>query len=218
MPEVAIKTFVDQKVLILTRFDRKLIDNGIIRLPQEDMCQALGILSGKKYQSDGGPSIKDVMGVLKTSSNSLADQHTFMKIQVIYWLLAAIDGHAKNFSIFLQPRSLFSLTPIYDVISVYPYFGQENIPSKQKIKMAMAVYGEKKLHYKWNEILRRHWLTTAQKIGFAVDEMEAILNDLNKQVPIAIDSTLAELPNGFPEKISNLIIDGIYKCLNKLKV
>jgi len=186
VPEVAIKTFVDQKVLILTRFDRKLIDNGIIRLPQEDMCQALGILSGKKYQSDGGPSIKDVMGVLKTSSNSLADQHTFMKTQVVYWLLAAIDGHAKNFSIFLQPRGLFSLTPIYDVISVYPYFGQENIPSKQKIKMAMAVYGEKKLHYKWNEILRRHWLTTAQKIGFAV-----IVNKFKQSILIpSIDLTL----------------------------
>ncbi|HEW98413.1 MAG: type II toxin-antitoxin system HipA family toxin [Candidatus Parabeggiatoa sp. nov. 3] len=215
VPEIAIKTFIDQKVLTITRFDRKLTDNNIVRLPQEDMCQALGVFSGRKYQNDGGPGITDMMGILKTSINALADQHTFMRSQVVYWLLAAIDGHAKNFSIFLQPQG-FSLSPIYDVISVYPYLGKGNIPPKQKIKMALAVYGEKKAHYKWAEILRRHWITTAQKVDFAVDEMEMILNDLVEQVPIAIESTLAELPDGFPANISDSIANGITRCLKKL--
>ena len=215
VPDVAINTFVDQKVLIVARFDRKLTNDNIIRLPQEDMCQALGILSGNKYQQEGGPGIAAIMTILKTSSNALADQYTFMKAQVVYWLLAANDGHAKNFSIFLRPEG-FSLTPVYDVISVYPYFGQGNIPSKGKIKMAMAVYG-KRPYYRREQILRRHWFTTAQKVGFLGNMMEAILTDLINQVPTAIESTLAELPDGFPIDISDSIANGVLKYLERLK-
>lgn len=208
-----IETFVDQKVLVVERFDRKIIKENIIRLPQEDMCQALGVVSGSKYQEHGGPGIQDIMGLLKTSEKALQDQYLFMKAQVAFWLLSAIDGHAKNFSIFLKPHG-YSLTPFYDVMSAYPYFGQGNI-QKQKIKMAMGIYGKNK-HYKWQGILKRHWFSMAEKVKFPEGEMTRLIEELVESVPVAIEKTSKELPKDFPRLVSETITEGVLACLQKL--
>lgn len=106
----AIGRFGDQKALIVERFDRKKADSGEywLRLPQEDFCQALGYPSAKKYESDGGPGIKDIARLLATSETATADLATFILSQLVFWMLAATDGHAKNFSIFLQPEGAYS--------------------------------------------------------------------------------------------------------------
>ena len=88
------------------------------------------------------------------SSNMMEDSKNFMKTVFAFWLPGAIDGHAKNFSIFLNPRNEFNLTPVYDLVSVYPLVVKKQI-SKQKFKMAMAVRG-KSVHYEWDEIPIRH--------------------------------------------------------------
>lgn len=114
--------FEDLKVLSVKRFDRRVSrdKSWIMRLPQEDMCQALGVSYNIKYQSDGGPGIKDIMNVLLGSANSIADRDIFYRTQVFFWLLAAIDGHAKNFSLFIEAEGKYRLTPLYDMISAYP--------------------------------------------------------------------------------------------------
>jgi len=209
----SITTFIDQYALVVERFDRKVSHDGIIRLPQEDMCQALGVVSGSKYQEHGGPGIQDIMELLKTSGEALSDRYLFMKAQVVFWLLAAIDGHAKNFSIFLRTQG-YSLTPFYDVMSAYPYFGQGNI-QKQKIKMAMGIYGKNK-HYKWYGILKRHWFSMAEKVKFPEDEMTHLIDELIESVPIAIEKTLKDLPEDFPRLVSKTIAEGALNCLKKL--
>ena len=75
------------------------LNSGAMTLPQEDMCQALGVGPGLKYQADGGPGITDIMQVLLGAENADADRERFIQSQVLFWLLAAIDGHAKNFSL-----------------------------------------------------------------------------------------------------------------------
>jgi len=74
----------------------------------------LGIPPTRKYQSDGGPGIVDVLDLLDGVTEPRVDRMRFMKAQVLFWLLAAGDGHAKNFSLFLTPSS-FKLTPLYDL-------------------------------------------------------------------------------------------------------
>lgn len=207
-----IGSFIEQKVLVVERFDRKITDDNIIRLPQEDMCQALGAVSGSKYEEHGGPGIQDIMAVLKTSEKALHDQYLFMKAQVVFWLLAGIDGHAKNFSIFLKPQG-YSLTPFYDVMSAYPYLGQGSI-QKQKIKMAMGLDGKNK-HYKWNEIQSRHWFTMSKKVKFPENEVIRIIEELVETVPIAIEKTLNEIPKGYPSLIYEVIEKGVISCLLK---
>jgi Uncharacterized protein related to capsule biosynthesis enzymes len=141
--------FEDIKVLAVERFDRAWAHGEsntpwIMRLPQEDMCQATGTPPGLKYESDGGPGIRAIMKLLTTSSESERDRRNFFRAQVIFWMLGATDGHAKNFSIFLQAGGAYHLTPFYDVLSAYPVMGKgANMLSPFKAKLAMAVRSKK---------------------------------------------------------------------------
>ena len=121
--------FENVKVLAVERFDRKMSSDKtwLMRLPQEDMCQALGISPNLKYQSDSGPGINAIMQLLLGSANAIADRDTFYKSQILFWLLAAIDGHAKNFSIFIEPDGKYRLTPLYDIMSAYPLIAKKQL-------------------------------------------------------------------------------------------
>ncbi len=104
------------KALVVERFDRHyaLDRSWIMRLPQEDFCQVLNVPSARKYESHGGPSIADIMTILLESATPEQDRYMFMKSQVLFWLLAATDGHAKNFSVFTEPEGSFRMTPLCD--------------------------------------------------------------------------------------------------------
>ncbi|MFX5521492.1 HipA domain-containing protein, partial [Acinetobacter baumannii] len=85
------------------------------------------------------------------------DRRTFFQAQVIFWMLRAPDGHAKNFSLFLRPEGRYQLTPLYDVLSAHPIIGEApGRLSAFKIRMAMAVRSQN-AHYRMREIERRHW-------------------------------------------------------------
>lgn len=90
-----------------------------------------------------------------------------MAAQILFWLLRAPDGHAKNFSIQLLPRGRFQLTRLYDVMSAYPVLGDgANQWSPFEIKLAMALIGKNR-HYEMHGIQRRHFNSTAQKLVMA---------------------------------------------------
>ncbi len=116
--ETEIQSFEDEKVLIVTRFDRRVSPGGrIIRLPHEDFCQATGTPSALKYESDGGPGIQTIMGILSSARDPRNDRLLLLKALMLDWLLAAPDAHAKNFSIALLAGGMFSLAPVYDITS-----------------------------------------------------------------------------------------------------
>ena len=98
-----------------------------MRLPQEDFCQALGINSGLKYESDGGVGIKEIMDFLNGSYNAKIDRINFFKTNFLFWVLGAIDGHAKNFSLFIEPEGKYRLTPLYDIMSAYPLIAKKQL-------------------------------------------------------------------------------------------
>jgi len=215
VPTVNIECFEDCKVLVVERFDRELSNDSswIIRLPQEDMCQAKAVSPALKYESDGGPSIADVMELLKSSVKAEQDRKQFMKTVFIFWLLGAIDGHAKNFSIFLKQGGRFELTPIYDVISAYPIAAKHQIEYRN-LKMAMAVNGKNK-HYNLHEIMPRHWFDESRKAGFPEAEMQDIIDSVLGSLDSVIDNVTSLSPTGFPEDISVPIFDGMRKIANK---
>lgn len=209
-----ISQFGSQKVLVVERFDRKIVSDNIVRLPQEDMCQALGMFGGAKYEENGGPGAKHIMDLLGNSTNANEDRFTFMKTQLVFWLLAAIDGHGKNFSIFLTAEG-FNLTPLYDVLSSYPYFGQGNIQVR-KIKMAMKVHG-KNSHYKWHDIMPRHWISNAKILKFNPQSMETIISQVSEMATEALERTFAEGGALFDTKIGDAIAQGVYDALKQLQ-
>ncbi|MEF3034441.1 HipA domain-containing protein, partial [Pseudomonas aeruginosa] len=79
-----------------------------------------------KYERDGGPGIADIAARLRLSvnPNAEADLDNFLSAQILFWMLAAIDGHAKNFSLHLLPQGRYRLTPFYDVLSAWPAAGK----------------------------------------------------------------------------------------------
>ncbi|AMV73086.1 type II toxin-antitoxin system serine/threonine protein kinase toxin HipA [Desulfuromonas carbonis] len=207
-----IMTFESIKTLVVERFDRRWAKDRswLIRLPQEDMCQALNVPPNLKYESDGGPGIEEIMALLLGSENSLEDRKLFMTQVFLFWVLGAIDGHAKNFSIFLLPTGAYRLTPAYDVISAYPI-----LKSRKEISMAMAVSGNRR-HYKWEGIFARHWFATAKRCNFPKDEMSEILGRVLGDVDKVIEKVAADLPVGFPDKVATAIFSGMRKARDRM--
>lgn len=203
-------SFEDQKVLVVERFDRRWqgIPQGaqqgtqfrptattwIARLPQEDFCQIAGLAPTQKYEADGGPSMRQCLEQLAGSQDADEDRARFVLAQLAFWLLAATDGHAKNFSIFLQSGGTFRLTPLYDVLSAWPVIGRgANMIPIHDAKLAMGLHATS-THYKIKEIRIRHWKLLAQTCGVAgvwermlalVDRVERALADVERQLPPA---------------------------------
>ncbi len=213
--DARVVSFNDVKTLVVTRFDRRWAedDKWLIRLPQEDLCQALGIDPGLKYEYDGGPSIQAIMNLLLGSQEALQDRKQFMKAVFLFWVMGAIDGHAKNFSIFIKPQGRYQLTPLYDVISAYPLAAKRQI-EWQGLKMAMSVKGKNK-HYYWNNIQIRHWLSTAAQCQFSETIMQDIIDDVFDNMENVITRVTRMLPKNFPEQISDAIFAGMRKVKNR---
>ncbi len=215
--ESELRVFGSTKVLVVTRFDRALHSSGRywLRLPQEDFCQATATPASRKYEADGGPGLVEIARILQGSESREADLETLMRAQLLFWMLAAIDGHAKNFSIRLLPQGRFRLTPLYDVISAWPVAGarHDQIHPK-KLKLAMALRGTKK-HYRIDEIRRRHFDETARACGLG-GEMEAIIAEVVAKTPAVIDAVAAALPKGFPEAVFESVTKGLAKSADAL--
>jgi serine/threonine-protein kinase HipA len=213
-----IATFEDQKVLVVERFDRRYASDGswILRLPQEDMCQATGTSAADKYESDGGPGIQKIMEVLAGSERSAIDKRHFFMTQIVFWMLAATDGHAKNFSIAHLKSNRYEATPIYDVLSAHPIIGNgPNLLSARRVKLAMAVRGNN-AHYLINDIRRRHWIAQGQRVTLApadVEEMITTLTDMTEDVVAEVE---ALLPAAFPTDVSDRIFEGLRQQSAKL--
>ncbi|MBB3257710.1 serine/threonine-protein kinase HipA [Paraburkholderia bannensis] len=203
--------FEDTKALVVERFDRRLARNGrwIVRLPQEDLCQATGTPGIVKYEADGGPGINAVMAVLGGSSHSEQDRRHFFLAQILFWLLAATDGHAKNFSIAHLPGSRYVATPLYDVLSAHPIIGRgRNQLAAQRASLAMAVRG-RNAHYRIAQIFPRHWIAQGQRVGFSVEEVEEMMATLAQQTERVIDEVGAQLPDDFPLDVAEAIFAGM---------
>lgn len=214
----AILQFGSQKVLGVERFDRKYHPSGtwIMRLPQEDFCQALGVPPHLKYESDGGPGLADLSSVLRGSQRAEEDLTTLLTSQLLFWLLGAPDGHAKNFSIKLLAGGRYQMTPLYDVMSIWPIEGGgANQYSRHKARLAMALLGKNK-HYRFADVQRRHFNATAAKCFLRADA-EDIIERVLAQTTAAIDAVAARLPTGFPQREAETIFTGIERSAKQLK-
>jgi serine/threonine-protein kinase HipA len=199
-----IADFAGRRTLVIERFDRLWTkDKRLLRIPQEDCCQALSVPVGRKYETSGGPGIVAIAQLLKGSDTPAQDLRRFFKTQILFWLLAATDGHAKNFSIRLAPGGRFVLTPLYDVLSVQPNFDAGRIRHTQ-MKLAMAVGTNR--HYRLDEIAPRHFLQTAKQCDIPAAVAEGVLDEIADTAPRAMEKALAALPKGFPEPLARSIV------------
>ena len=183
-------------------------------MPQEDFCQALGVAGSQKYEADGGPGMREILRVLDASSHAAADKLAFVKAQMVFWLLAATDGHAKNFSIFLERGGGYRLTPFYDVLSAWPVIGHgANLIAPQKAKLAMALRS-KSAHWGVADIQARHWDGVAKLAGLG--DARALCDELAAQVPDVLRHVEAQLPDGFPQPLVSAVFEGMRATAKRL--
>ncbi len=212
--ECQIQDFGARRALVVKRFDRSWHPQGwIARLPQEDFCQAKGVASDQKYEQKGGPSIEACLAVLKGGEAFHEDGRNFLCAQLLFWFLAAIDGHAKNFSLFVLPGGRYRMTPLYDVLSAWPLIGTgPHALQYKKTKLAMAVRG-KSAHYKLSEIQYRHWKALAQRSG--VDGAWDAMLDMTHRLDAALTTVEQRLPADFPVELAHTVFQGVRQHLEQ---
>ncbi|CAB3769936.1 type II toxin-antitoxin system HipA family toxin [Paraburkholderia humisilvae] len=218
--EARIATFGKQRVLVVERFDRLMSSDGtrLFRLIQEDFCQATGTSPLVKYENEGGPGLKQLFTLVQQSLDAGRDLRALMASQLLFWMLRAPDGHAKNFSIRLQAGTAgrFRLTPMYDVMSAYPVIGDgPNQWAAQDLKLAMALLGKNR-HYLMHNIQRRHFNSTAKKVGYG-ENAEPLLQELVKRTPEVVAQVQAELPPGFSQRVADKVLGGLLGAARALE-
>ncbi len=214
--EATIEQFEDQIVLSVTRFDRLWTeDNRLLRLPQEDFCQALSVPSAQKYQRDGGPGILTILERLKESDRPVEDRRSVLKAQMAFWLIGATDGHAKNFSIAHRPGGGFKLTPLYDILSAQPLAAAGTL-RRNRFKMAMSVGNGN--HYRMDEIQKRHFRETADAAGLPVGAVDEICGEFEKNVPAALDQIASLAGNVIPAGLVDSLVAGVRSRHHALKL
>jgi serine/threonine-protein kinase HipA len=209
MAHTEMAMFGDQRALIVERFDRQWMEDGkwVARLPQEDFCQALGLPPRLKYENDGGPTVAAGLTLLAGSADAGTDRMAFQLAQLAFWLMAAPDGHAKNFSIFLRQGNAYEMTPLYDVLSVWPYVGRNRGQLHlRELRLAMALRS-RNTHYEIHTIRARHWHDLAMKNGGP--RVWEAMHGLVDGVAQALDNVEMQLPRGFPERIWDPISNGM---------
>jgi serine/threonine-protein kinase HipA len=142
--ESTLRSFAGQEALVVERYDRaRSRDGRLIRLHQEDACQALAVSPLRKYESEGGPGPAQIVNLLlRESGEPETDVGVFVDALGFNWVIGGTDAHAKNYSLLLSPGSV-RLAPLYDLISVLPYAHRLH---HRHAKLAMRIDRE---HHLW---------------------------------------------------------------------
>jgi serine/threonine-protein kinase HipA len=154
--------------------------------------------------------MRQILDLLKASDESEADQRLFFKAQIVFWLLGATDGHAKNFSIALLPGGRFRLTPLYDVMSAQPNVDAGEI-RHNRMKLAMACRRQSPLRHRPNHAAA--FLQTAAGGGVPAALVQSILVEIENDTDRAIDGAVDGLPPRFPERIVSSVIESVRRRL-----
>lgn len=211
--QTEIATFGERKALVIERFDRLWTSDGrLIRLPQEDCCQALSIPPTQKYQNEGGPGVVEIMDVLQASDEPVTDRVDFFKANILFWLMGATDGHAKNFSVALLPGGRFRMTPFYDVLTVQPTVDAFQL-NRKDFRLAMRM--GKSNHYKVGDVIGRHITETGLQSGLSREAIAEVFESIRAEAGTAMEETFGALPENFPA----VLVDSLTKAIkDRLKL
>ncbi len=200
-----IMRFGDEAIIVIERYDRATLEQGqgILRLHQEDLCQALGRMPTSKYQNEGGPTPAEVAGLLRDySSRPMDDIYRFIDALAFNWLTGGTDAHAKNYSILLGPQGQVRLAPLYDLASVLPY---EKLDPR-RIKLAMKVGSKYRLH----DIQTRHWQQLAEQCLVSTERVLARVRELTGILPEKAKVIASEAKD---DGLSESVIDVLLQCM-----
>jgi serine/threonine-protein kinase HipA len=170
-----VKWFEDQIAIVIERYDRERTPSGIIRVHQEDLCQALAILPTRKYENDGGPGARAAVELLKTfSGRPQEDVQRFVDALAFNWLIGGTDAHAKNYSVLIGAEGRARLAPLYDIASILPYDFDV-----QRVRLAMKVGGT----YRLRDVGSRQWRKLAADLRLNPDALLQRIREMAVMLP-----------------------------------
>ena len=210
-----IRRFEDQIAIVIERYDRVRTGGAIRRIHQEDVCQAMGLLPTRKYQSDGGPGVHEIAELLSTFSTApVEDTKTFVAAIGFNWLVAGTDAHAKNYALLLGSEARIRLAPLYDLASALPYPGMRPIG----LRLAMKIGGE----YGLRNIAARHWRRFAAEAHQNPDDVSANLRATAGAMPDHVSAIQKRAKNDglahpIVDRLSEKLIDRAKECQRLLK-
>ncbi|MDR3491515.1 MAG: type II toxin-antitoxin system HipA family toxin [Gammaproteobacteria bacterium] len=166
VPDIQLRQVKDITYLLIERYDRRIKDKHVERVHQEDFCQALGTLTSKKYQNEGGPGFKECFELLKSTTQPAIDRNYLASALVFNYLIGNMDAHGKNFSLLHYTQSNIRLAPFYDMICtrVYPTLTS---------KMAMKIGSQ----YDADNLFARHWEQLCKDINYRYIAMKDIIKN-----------------------------------------
>lgn len=201
--------FENELAIAVDRYDRlRGADGHVMRLHQEDMCQALGVGPDRKYQRDGGPGISAIIRNVLSQTHGREDAMVFMKAAMLNTMIAGTDAHAKNYSTLISPGNI-SLAPLYDINSLLPY------PEfSRRSRMSMSVGG----HYEQHAIMPRHWEREAQRSGLPPEQVRLALSEMAEILPDAAATVLARArADGLTTPILTTLTDAVALQATRIK-
>ncbi|MBV8528636.1 MAG: HipA domain-containing protein [Candidatus Dormibacteraeota bacterium] len=185
--DVATKTFATRRVLVVERFDRRVHADGTIqRIHQEDFCQATGTPPERKYEEDGGPSLRDVAGIVQTAVSKRRALDDLLRATLCNVAIGNGDAHAKNFSLLHHESGELELSPLYDLISTLPY-GQDHL--------AMSIDSVQRI----DRVTRERVINEAVRWGMDRQHAAEVANDFLDRMPGAVQQARDQTPDAPPD-------------------
>lgn len=209
----SIARFDGESAIVVERYDRRLRDGNLVRIHQEDVCQALGVRPERKYQNEGGPGPREVVRLLRSAmSPPAADDAVlrFLDALAWNWLIAGTDAHAKNYSLLLAAAQV-RLAPLYDIASALPYGTHE-----RRLRLAMKLGGDYRVYP-----IRNTWPKAARELGLDPESAVERVCALARRAPDAFAESagapeVLELGSPLPARLVDLVAERCGRCIRIL--
>jgi serine/threonine-protein kinase HipA len=206
--------FADETAIVVDRYDRVDKAGDLVRVHQEDLCQALGLPPSRKYQNEGGPGpaqIAELLRQVMAPRDADLAVSRFADELIWNWLIGGTDAHAKNYSLLLAGKQV-RLAPMYDVASALPYGMHE-----KKLRLAMKIGGDDRVFPE-----RSTWPGAAKELGLREEAVVSRVRELAAAAPQAFADAasapdITELGRPLPGKLVDLIADRAERCLRLVR-
>jgi serine/threonine-protein kinase HipA len=185
VPQCELRLAEDQAYLLVERYDRQIQKGCIRRIHQEDFCQAMGIVSARKYERQDGPSLARCFTLIEKTEQPAVNRLTFLNYIVFNYLVGNMDAHGKNFALLHTPNGV-QLAPIYDVLCTVAY-------AKLTGEMAMKIGGQ----YRANQVTVENWQSFAEENQLSFIYLRGVMRKIAEALLPALEKEINQLPKPF---------------------
>ncbi len=179
VPEVSMHYANETPYYCIERYDREIVGGNVIRIHQEDLCQALNIKSSLKYENEGGPGLAQSFQLLEHCQRPIIAKRDMLERVIYNYLIGNDDAHGKNYSLLHLDGGSITFAPGYDILCTQVYASMDR-------RMAMRMGKE----YYPREVTRRAIEKMAKDCKLHLKQIEDIASKQIKQLPVILENIL----------------------------